>query len=156
MAGGLVTTDEAVPAVPDAYAVRLGGCRVLLACPQACLDVLRSLQQSVAAAARQGLPAPGRVLTLIRALDAELADRTPQPTSGTGSPDATATSGVPACHPTDPVDAQEAARMLAVTPRQIRNLGHRLGGRKVGHAWTFDRASISAEAAIRRQERTPA
>ncbi|MBM0235463.1 hypothetical protein JNW91_29005 [Micromonospora sp. STR1_7] len=141
--------DGQAPPVLDAYAVRFGMGRLLLASPQACLDVLRSLQAAVAAGGRAGLPPPPRIVTLIAALEAELAEST----SANGSAELTRELTVPASvQPTEPADTKEAARMLGITVRQVRNLGPRLDGRKVAGAWIFDRDQVAAEAARRQRE----
>lgn len=145
--------DGQAPGVLDAYAVRLGGCRLLLASPQACLDVLRSLQAAVAASGRAGLRPPPRIVTLIAALEAELS----QPATGDGNAEVPREPAVPASvQPTEPADTQEAAQMLGITARQVRNLGPRLDGRKVAGAWIFDRDQLAAEAARRQRERSEA
>ncbi|WP_141561917.1 helix-turn-helix domain-containing protein [Micromonospora sp. WMMA1996] len=142
-------SDGQAPDVLDAYAVRLGGCRLLLASRQACLDVLRSLQAAVAASDRAGLRPPPRIVTLIAALEAEMQ----QPSSPGGSAEVPREPGVPgSVLTTEPADTKEAARMLGVTPRQIRNISHRLDGRKVAGSWVFDRDLVAAEA-IRRQRK---
>ncbi len=139
-----------------AYAVRLGSCHVLLASPQSCLDVARSLQQSVSASRRQGLPAPARVLRLISLLEAELAERS-SATSATGSAEVPNEVDLPASVlSTDPATVEEAAQVLGVSARQVRNLAERLEGRKVGQTWTFDRGVLEDEATRRRQERRSA
>lgn len=148
-----MVNDGQAPPVLDAYAVRLGGGRVLLSSPQACLDVLRSLQAAVAASGRSGLRPPPRVVTLIAALEAELS----QVTSGDGNAELPREPAVPASvQPTDPADTKAAAQMLGITVRQVRNLGPRLDGRKVAGAWIFDRDQLAAEAARRERERTHA
>lgn len=144
-----MVNDGEAPPVLDAYAVRLGMGRVLLASPQACLDVLRSLQAAVAAAGRSGLQPPPRIVTLIAALEAELAESA----SANGNAELPRELTVPASvQPTEPADSKEAARMLGVTVRQVRNLGPRLDGRKVAGSWIFDRDQLAAEATRRHRE----
>jgi hypothetical protein len=50
-----------------------------------------------------------------------------------------------------PIQADTAAQMLGLTSRQVRRLADLLGGRRIGRAWVFDRAAVSAEA-VRREE----
>lgn len=45
--------------------------------------------------------------------------------------------------------SETVARVLGITPRQVRNLAKHLGGRRVKSAWVFDRAAVSAEVARR-------
>ncbi|MEW2382315.1 helix-turn-helix domain-containing protein [Micromonospora sp. NPDC047707] len=143
----MVTVDGQAPPVVDTYALRLGGGRILLSSRQACLDVLRSLQAAVSAAHRTGLRPPPRIIELIAALEAELTDAA----TASGSAEVPREPGVPpSVLPTEPADTKEAARMLGVTPRQVRNISHRLDGRKVGGTWVFDRDLVAAEAARRR------
>lgn len=138
--------------VVEAYALRLGGCKVLLTSPQACLDVLRALQAAVAAGQRSGLRPPARVTGLIATLEAEInAYRQAASTSGNAELPREPTMPT-SVQPTEPADTKEAARMLGVTDRQVRNLGDRLDGRKVGRTWVFDRDLVAAEAARRQRE----
>lgn len=138
-------------AVLDEYAVRLGGCHVLLASPQACLDVLRSLQESVKAAGRQGLPAPARIIRLMKQLQRELDDyragafarETAKPPT---EPD------LPSSSLRAPVQTEEAAQMLQLSPQRVRKLGAQLGGRRVGRVWVFDCEVIQAEVQRRRNQ----
>lgn len=51
------------------------------------------------------------------------------------------------------VHTDTAARMLNLTPRQVRRLADQLGGRRHGRTWMFDRAAVSAEAARREESR---
>lgn len=51
--------------------------------------------------------------------------------------------------PEDQLTTQEAARMLGITARQVRNLADRLGGRKIGTVLTLDRAAVEVEIARR-------
>ncbi len=148
--------SEASAEVFESYAERLGGCCVLLASQQSCLDVLRSLQQSVAALRRQGLPAPARVTRLISLLECELAEHGRSDASANGSPEVPDGGPLPvSVLSTDPAGVEEAALVLGVSPRQVRNLAERLEGRKVGRTWTFDRGALEDEA-TRRQERRSA
>lgn len=147
----MVTTGGPL-AVVEAYALRLGGCKLLLNSPQACLDVLRALQAAVAASDRTGLRPPARILGLIGALESELAEHQ-KAASTSGNEELPRDLNVPrSVQPTEPADAKEAARMLGVTDRQVRNLGYRLDGRKVGGSWVFDRDLVAAEAARRQRE----
>ncbi|GAA3785584.1 helix-turn-helix domain-containing protein [Micromonospora maritima] len=148
----MVSAAGGPPAVVESYVLRLGGGKVLLSSPQACLDVLRALQAAVAAAHRTGLRPPPRVVGLIATLEAELADyRAAASTSGNA--ELPRDLNVPrSVQPTEPADTKEAARMLGVTDRQVRNLGDRLDGRKVGRTWVFDRDLVAAEAARRQRE----
>ncbi|MFF5201752.1 helix-turn-helix domain-containing protein [Micromonospora parva] len=148
----MVTPPDGPPQVLDAYALRMGGCRVLLSSPQACLDVLRALQAAVAAGDRSALRPPARIVGLIAALEAEINEYRAT-ASSSGNAELPRELTVPAStQPTEPADAKEAARMLGITDRQVRNLGHRLDGRKVGGTWVFDRDLVAAEAARRQHE----
>ncbi len=139
------------PAAFEAYAVRMGGCHVLLGSPQSCLDVLRSLQQSIVACRRQGVPAPPRVLYLITLLEFEIAEHRER-TSAKGNAEVPQEPDLPPSLADDPVSVEEAARMLGVSRRQVRNLGEQLEGRKVAGSWLFDRDVVAAEAARRAHE----
>lgn len=44
------------------------------------------------------------------------------------------------------VSADEAAQRLGCSPRTVRRLGSRIGGRKVGRTWVFDRRAIDEHA----------
>lgn len=44
------------------------------------------------------------------------------------------------------VSADEAAQRLGCSPRTVRRLGSRLGGRKVGGTWVFDRRAVEEHA----------
>jgi len=139
----------------DDYAARLGGCHVILGSPQSCLDVLRSLEQSVAAIRRQGLRPPVRVLDLMALLQAELDEQRASVSAG-GSAEVPREPQLPQSQAEDLVDVAEAARMLNVSARQVRNLGELLEGRKAGRVWVFERGVLAAEASRRRQERRSA
>lgn len=139
-------------AVLDEYAVRLGGCHVLLASPQACLDVLRSLEGSVKAASRQGLPAPARIVRLIKQLQRELDDYRAAGTLASEHGNTPKEPGLPSSSSRAPVQTEEAAKMLHLSPQQVRRLANELGGRRVGRVWTFDREVIQAEAQRRRYQ----
>lgn len=52
---------------------------------------------------------------------------------------------------TETVSTLEAARLLGIGPRQVRNFSGRLGGHKVGGVLTFDLAAVQAEAARRKE-----
>ncbi len=131
------------------YAVRLGGCHVLLGSPQALLDVLRALQKSVAAGRSDGVGAPARVLDLIALLQAELAEHEQPPPAPASAP---ASAEVPprgVLAPSVPVDVARAAQVLGLTTRQVRNLAEQLGGRKIAGCWQFELAALEEEAARR-------
>lgn len=129
----------------EGYAVGFGGGLVVLGSRQSCLDVLRSLQQSVVAMRREGLPTPSRVDGLIRLLETEIASDVAR-TSGSGSPELPQKLPVPTSSLSDLVEVKEAAHMLALTTRQVRNFACRLEGRKVRGTWVFDRATVTAAA----------
>lgn len=108
------------------------------------------LARLAADAHRQGrfdrLPEPdrNRLLAVIAALHAAAeAWRT----SVAGKAE-TAEVDVPA--PSGQVDITEAARMLTLTPRQVRNLAPALGGVQVGGRWLLDVDTVTAEVARRR------
>ncbi|MGI8433747.1 MAG: hypothetical protein ACR2LE_03280 [Nocardioidaceae bacterium] len=58
----------------------------------------------------------------------------------------------PASLNTETVCTSEAARLIGVGPRQMRNLSGRLAGRQVGGRLVFDLAVVQAEAARRRKD----
>lgn len=133
----------------DGYALR-PRCCIVLTGPEAVLDVLRSLQESVKAVRRMGLPVPERVQHLIGLCEAEL--RAYRATSVAGSPELPFEPDLSESTAEDLVDVAEAARLLGVTPRQVRNLRDQLEGRKVAGRWVFDREVLLIEADRRRQE----
>jgi hypothetical protein len=49
----------------------------------------------------------------------------------------------------DLISTAEAAEMLKVSERQMRNLVSQFGGRRAGRAWVFDRALVGLEAGRR-------
>lgn len=133
----------------EGYAIRPQVC-VVLTGPTAVLDVLRSLQESAKAIRRMGLPVPGRVQHLIALCEAELAAY--RATSVVGNAELPFEPELPESAAEDLVDVAEAAELLGVTPRQVRNLRDQLEGRKVAGRWVFDREVLLIEADRRRQE----
>ncbi len=108
------------------YAVRLGGCHLLLASPQSVLDVLRSLELSADHARRLGLSPPARVRHLLHLLQRELEEYQALHPSADGSAEVPRASVLAPSPTRDQVDVAGAARMLEVTPRQVRNLSEQL------------------------------
>ena len=147
---------SAAPLTPSterlrAYAVRLGSGHVLLASPQALLDVLRALQLSTAAGRRQmGLGTPPRVAHLLRLLALELDEHRRAAEHGNAEvpPEPVLPTSVEQQH----IDVEEAASMLGLTPRQVRNLAPDLGARKVAGVWVLDRDAVAMAAAARHEE----
>lgn len=139
--------------VLEDYAVRLGGCHVLLGSPVACRDVLTALRGTVAGARRDGYPVPGRVLGLIDMLQRELDEyAASSATSGDGNAELPHRPVLSvSTHTPDPVGVREAAQVLEVGERQVRNLVTQLQGRRVGGRWVFDRQAVNDEAQRRRR-----
>lgn len=138
------------PPVLAAYAVRLGGCRVLLASPQACQDVLRSVQMAVDHAARTGLRAPERILQLVAALHAELAMHDPDRFAS--EPTKPHLSQVPAdFRPAEPVEVDVVARIAGISHQYARRLCRTTFGtaRLDGRRWLVDRTEVETWAAVR-------
>lgn len=141
-------TAPETPPVLDAYAVRLGGGRLLLASPQAVLDVLRALQHATAAVARDGIRPPVRIAGLVAALAAELVDQpgfdsesAKPPVVGVGSGFA-ADSGM---------EIAEVAEVLHVSAQYARYLCRTTftTARQDGRRWLVDRDEVEQLASRR-------
>jgi hypothetical protein len=57
----------------------------------------------------------------------------------------------PETGPSSPLSAEQAAALLDLTPRRVRQLADQLGGRRIRGRWEFDRDNVTAEAARRRE-----
>lgn len=140
------------PSAPFEGVLRLPGGVVVLAHPQSVLDVLRALQKLTAECRSNGTSAPARVFALIGVFDAALADHT--------ATSATTSAEVPPPpvlrQSTKWVGVDQAARVLGISTRQVRNLAEdHLGGVKVGRSWRFDPLELE-EFARYRAERSAA
>ncbi|WP_278264052.1 helix-turn-helix domain-containing protein [Nocardia sp. AG03] len=92
-------------------------------------------QQAAAAHRRAGRGVGNRLAAHIRALDGLLtAEDGTGATLDRGSSD---TSGMSL------LTAEQASAELGVSPRQARNLGRRIGGRKHAGRWLFDPAAVA-------------
>ncbi|MGS2805957.1 hypothetical protein [Nocardia sp. MW-W600-9] len=92
-------------------------------------------QREATAHRRAGRAIPERLRTHLRALEAllESEDGPPAPPiRGSWEP-----SGLTL------LTAEQASAALDVTPRQARRLGHRIGGRRIGGRWLFDRDAVT-------------
>lgn len=145
------------PARLEEYAVRLRGGEILLVSPQAVLDVLRSLRQAVTATRQNGYA--GAVAPRVEYLLALLADAAEVggPLAASGNAEVPESPDVPTSTPmNDPVTAADAAELLGVGRRQVRNLAEQLEGQRVGGRWVFERATVDAERRRRDQGRQTA
>lgn len=125
----------------------LPGGSVVLVGEQARWDVLRALQMAGEAGRRDGIGVPARVVDLLRLLAASL----PAPTSTSAATSAEVPPlAVPAGSGTW-IDVAEAAELLGVSPRQMRNRAEELGGRKNGPRWQLPREAVEERAARRRR-----
>lgn len=137
-----------VPPVLDAYAVRLGGGRLLLASPQAVLDVLRALQHATAAAARDGIRPPTRIAGLVAALGAELADQPGFDGESAKLPALDVGAGFAA---DKAMEIAEVAKVLRVSAQYARYLCRSTfaTARQDGRRWLVDRDEVEQHASRR-------
>jgi hypothetical protein len=138
--------------------VRLRGGQVLLIGAQSLLDVQRALEATLRQGVRDGYPQPPRVLGLVRVIKEALAEHSEHRaqeagTSDPGNAEVPPKPNLPtSVTSTEPVSTREAAVMLGISERQMRNLATSLGGRRVGGSWSFDREVLVDEATRRNQE----
>ncbi|TYQ02026.1 hypothetical protein [Gordonia paraffinivorans] len=59
------------------------------------------------------------------------------------------------CDPTELIDANVAAEILGLSPRQVRRLGRTLGGKQLPNGcWTFHRGTVDDYVRERKRERS--
>ncbi|MGY1985446.1 helix-turn-helix domain-containing protein [Blastococcus sp. SYSU DS0669] len=134
------------------YARDLGPAGVLLCSPLAMQHVADALAGAVRAQRSAGLPVPPEVLDLVATLVRHLADHGEgcrQRQASLPPAPASATWAAPA----PLVTVSEAARLLRLTPRRVRDYVHdgRLPAVRRGREWLLDRAAVLAAADDRRE-----
>ena len=135
-----------------AYALEVGPCAVLLASPVAIQDVLRALEGALQAARSNGYPAVARVADLCAVLRRQLAAYRASPVAEVGNRAMPPEAELSSWEQVELVTVVEAAQLLGLQPRQVRNLAkaRRLPARKVGGCWQIEFVAV-AEAARERQ-----
>lgn len=101
-------------------------------------------------AARRGyfdaVPPRARAELLDVIADIERAGRAWKVRVQTGNPET-----VPAeIGPSSALNSEQAAQLLELTPRRVRQLAETLGGRRARGRWVFDRDAVTTEAARRK------
>lgn len=94
---------------------------------------------------RDGIPPQPGWLSLLHELRSADLDRA----SASGNTEVPPGRSSPEWEP-ESIDTEEAARMLQISDRQVRNLASVLGGQRIGRSWAFDRGLVVAEARRRR------
>lgn len=102
-------------------------------------------------AARDGVAALPRWRALLLELERASSDTTSAIASARRSEDFRTDDDQPEWDPEVLISTKEAAAMLNLTPRQVTNLAGRLGARRTGRAYVFDRGIVEAEARHRHQ-----
>ncbi|MFC4693517.1 helix-turn-helix domain-containing protein [Geodermatophilus arenarius] len=130
------------------YARDLGPAGVLLSSPVAMQHVADALAGAIRGQRSAGLPVPPEVLELAAVLGRHLAEGCRQRQASLPPNRRSATWSAPA----PLVTVSEAAALLGVTPRRVRDYlaDGRLPGTKRGRAWLLDRAAVLAAADDRR------
>lgn len=140
--GRVISMRSAIPGLSDvgAYAIPLGPCAVLLASPTAIQDVLLAMEGALRAQRRDGYPPTPRIDALCAVLRRQLAEHCASAVAAGGNTAMPARADSPPWEQLREITVIEAAKLLDLQPRQVRNLAKagRLPARKVGGCWQLE------------------
>lgn len=149
--------DPRVVAERERHVLPLGAGCLVLRSPEVRLGTLRALKLAERTSQHQdGRPLAPHMTHFMRALELAVAqDKLPSSIADLGSAAMPSEPSLPTSNLTrdDLIDVSEAAVILDLKHRQVRNLAEQLEGRQVGRQWWFERQVVTAAAVQRRRAR---
>ncbi|MEV0078054.1 helix-turn-helix domain-containing protein [Nocardia neocaledoniensis] len=101
--------------------------------------LLHVVAAEVARRQRLGHPVPERLRASLRQLTQAVAEAG----QATAACREESEPALPWPDPRGLLTVDEVAQRIGCSPRTVRRLGHRIGGRKIGHAWLFDPRAVA-------------